>query len=339
MDAKELIRDYARDASQIANDYYDVQRQLWAEYANVEMPGFEHSSLIDPDRALWQVQGGFSNTDYNGLTYKQAKEGRSRAGVGIDDLWPSLSNVDDAQQFIADMISASARLTTQRNIRIDPTKPRWARVPRGSKTCAFCLMLASRGFVYLSEDSAGMQMQYHEDCDCDIVPSWGSQVLKGYDPDKYLAMYQAAADAAGTGADYRTVLRQLRQMYPEDVKDGFYPLTQPWPFDEVIFPRKAVWEHIFGNHSPNSRVPGKTHFPEEWSDEKIRWAVKETVADADYTYTSNGGHKEQRYKLIDGQIIRVWLQKRHSTHGRYMINTAHPITEQQRRELWPKISK
>lgn len=51
-------------------------------------------------------------------------------------------------------------------------------------------MLASRGFAYLSEDTAGRQMQYHTDCDCDIVPSWGSSKLKGYDPDKYREMYQ-----------------------------------------------------------------------------------------------------------------------------------------------------
>ena len=75
-------------------------------------------------------------------------------------------------QFVADMINASARLTTQRNMRIDPSKPRWARVPRGARTCAFCTMLASRGFTYLSEDSAGLEMQYHRDCDCQIVPSW-----------------------------------------------------------------------------------------------------------------------------------------------------------------------
>ena len=31
---------------------------------------------------------------------------------------------------------------------------------------------------YLSEDTAGRQMQYHTDCDCDIVPSWGSSKLK-----------------------------------------------------------------------------------------------------------------------------------------------------------------
>lgn len=54
---------------------------------------------------------------------------------------------------------------------LDPTSPRWALVPRGAMTCAFCLMLASCGFAYQSDETAGRQMQYHRDCD--IIPSWG----------------------------------------------------------------------------------------------------------------------------------------------------------------------
>ncbi len=81
-------------------------------------------------------------------------------------------------------------------------------------------MLASRGFSYLSEDTAGRQMQYHADCDCDIVPSWGSGKLKGYDPDKYREMYQAAKAAAGDDGDWRDALAQLRRIYHDEVNDG-----------------------------------------------------------------------------------------------------------------------
>lgn len=175
LNVKDAIRDFSRDASQLANEYYDTVRGLWSEYAGVRLDDFDHTRLIDPDRALWQVQGGFNGTDYAGLTYTQVKNGQSRAGATIDDLWPDLGNPDDAMQFVADMVNAAARLTTQRNMRIDPSKPRWARVPRGARTCAFCTMLASRGFTYLSEDSAGLEMQYHRDCDCQIVPSWDAR--------------------------------------------------------------------------------------------------------------------------------------------------------------------
>lgn len=41
---------------------------------------------------------------------------------------------------------------------------RYARVPVGRETCGFCLMLASRGFVYESERSAGELNHYHAHC-------------------------------------------------------------------------------------------------------------------------------------------------------------------------------
>lgn len=86
----------------------------------------------------------------------------------------------------------------------DPEKPRFARIPTGPETCPFCIMLASRGFVYWSEDTAGKLDHYHANCDCRIVPSYDSYeviteagatrrlsdtTIEGYDPDKYFDQY------------------------------------------------------------------------------------------------------------------------------------------------------
>lgn len=332
---KDTVRDYTDQASQLANDYYDTVRQLWQEEAGVEFTDFDHTDLIDSDRVLWQQQGGYSNTDYNGLTYTQVKNGQARSGATIDDLWPALDTVDDWQQFIADMISTSTRLTQQRNMRADPTKPRWARVPRG-KTCAFCTMLASRGFAYLSEDTAGRQMQYHADCDCQIIPNWGKQALAGYDPDKLYGMWKEGVDAAGDG-DWREALRQMRRLHPEQLKDGVHETSGPWPKD-VIYPYAGVWEHVFDGHGPGTRIEGKTHFPDDWSAEKVRWAVMEAVAAPDYVKTA-GANRENRYKMVDDVLIRVWLQKKRGNDQRFRIHTGHPTTQQEREMLWPLISR
>ena len=66
----------------------------------------------------------------------------------------------------------------------DPRKPRFARVPQGGETCRFCLMLASRGAVYLTEHKAGAVDHYHANCDCKVVPDWGDGI-EGYDPDEW----------------------------------------------------------------------------------------------------------------------------------------------------------
>lgn len=93
------------------------------------------------------------------------------------------------------------------NARRDRAKPRYARVPSGSETCEFCLMLASRGPVYHSADSAGEGNHFHANCDCRIVPVWdshrevtdaggvirrGGTQIEGYDPDAYYERYVRA---------------------------------------------------------------------------------------------------------------------------------------------------
>ncbi|MCH9274992.1 hypothetical protein JS533_001645 [Bifidobacterium amazonense] len=221
IDIKNLVGDYSREASQLANDYYDQLRGLWAEQSDQPMPDFDHTKLVDTDRVLWQQQGGFSNTDFNGLTYQQVKAGRSRAGMTIDDLWPPLDNVDDAQQFVADMINTSGRLTMQRNIRTDPTKPRWARVCGGAKPCAFCVMLASRGFAYLSEDTASFGGSFHNGaCHCTVVPSWGKNKLLLSRQQQWKNMYQTANAVSSQDGYNGDALSAMRRIYAGALKDG-----------------------------------------------------------------------------------------------------------------------
>ena len=48
----------------------------------------------------------------------------------------------------------------------------FARVPTGTETCTFCLMLASRGAVYHTRKTAGEWRHFHRGCDCKVVPSF-----------------------------------------------------------------------------------------------------------------------------------------------------------------------
>lgn len=47
---------------------------------------------------------------------------------------------------------------------------RYMRLPQGMETCDFCLMLASRGPVYLTAESAEGWNHTHRGCDCIVVP-------------------------------------------------------------------------------------------------------------------------------------------------------------------------
>lgn len=118
------------------------------------------------------------------------------------------------------------RQTIKNNAVRDPAKTSFARVPRGAKTCAFCTMLASRGFVYATAKTAGEDDKYHHDCDCMIVPSWDAKQakLKGYDPDRYWEQYLKARRALeADGVKYpkaNEITARMRAMFPGEYTDG-----------------------------------------------------------------------------------------------------------------------
>ena len=128
-------------------------------------------------------------------------------------------------------VQYSGRETVARNVRYDPSKPRFARIPTGAKTCAFCLMTSSRGYVYHKEASAGGDFhKFHTDCDCQIVSEWDKDVthIEGYDPDAMYDKYLHARDAAesesgGQTPSNESILANMRRMYPNDFTDGVQP--------------------------------------------------------------------------------------------------------------------
>ena len=88
----------------------------------------------------------------------------------------------------------SAANSTIENGRRDKRKPRYARVPTGAETCDFCLMLASRGFVYNSQSTASMG-HVHSGCDCRIIAGWDGMEVDDYDPRSIYDRWQDAIDA------------------------------------------------------------------------------------------------------------------------------------------------
>ena len=84
----------------------------------------------------------------------------------------------------------------------------WARVLRGEEDCAWCVVMASRGAVFQSRQTASMVSSKdpiaaaahltHNHCDCDILPiRTDADYPAGYSPDKYYDQYREARKRAG----------------------------------------------------------------------------------------------------------------------------------------------
>lgn len=183
----ELVAAYGDASATVAADWYDELRSTAA------VRGSHRATLADP------------------LPVEQV---RATARWGVGPLFASEPDRDQALRLLGGavqrLVQQGGRSTLAQNALRDPSPPRWARVPTSLSPCAFCVMLASRGFVYHSRQSAGEVDAYHDDCGCQPVPDWSpSPVLDGYDPDALYQQYLGAR--AQAGGDTRAILAQMRQ--------------------------------------------------------------------------------------------------------------------------------
>ena len=106
--------------------------------------------------------------------------------------------------------------TTLKNAARDGAQFAW--IPHGGETCAFCIMLASRGWQRMSEKAVkGSHAEHiHAHCKCEYAVRFGkSGGVAGYDPDRYLRMYENA-----DGATWQDKVNAMRREQYAENKDA-----------------------------------------------------------------------------------------------------------------------
>ena len=87
---------------------------------------------------------------------------------------------NDALRALNETIMANAKRDRSKGVR-------FARVPTGRETCTFCIMLAGRGAVYHSRQTAGEFRHFHRGCDCKIAPGFeedpDAELVEGCKPE------------------------------------------------------------------------------------------------------------------------------------------------------------
>lgn len=128
----------------------------------------------------------------------------------VGPLWSATPDVEAALARLRGgttrLVRQPERRTVWQATRDDPASPRYARVPRHD-ACDFCLMLASRGGVYLSEDSAARTeagLRYHDHCQCTPMPVWDDDDLL----DVHLQLADEWQRVASRAANPRAVWRR-----------------------------------------------------------------------------------------------------------------------------------
>lgn len=163
------------------------------------------------------VSGRFTATLASTAPVEQIQKGiRYQAGhLFTDDPVFMLATLGGlVQRHVAD----TGRATIQANAYRDPSRPRYARVPSG-KCCAFCSLLAGRGFVYRSPQTAGELNKFHNHDRCVVAASWDRSGISGYDQTHYESLYRTARLSSGA-SDIRSIVAEMRRISPDSVTDG-----------------------------------------------------------------------------------------------------------------------
>jgi hypothetical protein len=176
---KDVCGAATQNASVLASTFYDRVRALYAD------DGF--TALAESHLSAGALEGTVRKEVAKGA---DGIEGRMRRVLGAE-------------------IVREKHATIYANGRRDPLKPAYARVPVPSGsiygwkkgethnaylaehgTCAFCEMLASRGFAYRSEGTADAHV--HDGCNCVVMPGFDGVKTKvgGYDPEVYMRGYE-----------------------------------------------------------------------------------------------------------------------------------------------------
>ncbi|WP_346921872.1 hypothetical protein [Glutamicibacter creatinolyticus] len=152
------------------------------------------------------------------------KKVRYAAGdLFTDDPYGTLRNLTGA---LGKYVRQPGRDTIQINAMRD--KVGWARVPRGPRTCSFCLMLASRSgaWLYNTKEKALSRKsdgeEYHGNCNCEaVLVRDADEMPEGFDHQGAYVAYtiarEATKEANPTTAE---ITYQIRRLFPEIVTDG-----------------------------------------------------------------------------------------------------------------------
>lgn len=214
----------AKICDEAANEFRDAVFNVNGRFGGVGLGGIDRDALIDYAYAL-VTKYSEASSEAACIFYDELAE---LSGVVVPPAIPAesanISTVAKAVSFsqneelisnaLGRLVKQAGQDTTLQNALRDGAEFAW--IPAGD-TCAFCITLASRGWQRASKDAIknGHAEHIHANCDCAYAVRFNSRTnYQGYDPDKYLAMYNSTS-----GTPTQKINAMRRKAYAENKEE------------------------------------------------------------------------------------------------------------------------
>lgn len=249
------LQNFAQGVSEISGLSRDTMLDSLTAI-DVRDRGLVEDLVVGACRAAQQASGAYAGQFYRGMSLLQTgadfdaraldafDEQATRIAVrgiyrqcrlGDDELDEErlASAIGDRVEFEA---NRAAKVGVWKNGQRDSRDVRYARVPTGPETCAWCLMTAGLGFWFMTAESAS---HTHRGCDCAIVPEIGGihdVHIDGYDSTVYRDMWRRANALRANGdipqewsdhiADVRALRASEDRPYRDDTNGTLYVMRK-----------------------------------------------------------------------------------------------------------------
>lgn len=320
---------YNQAASALAAEWYDAQGKA----AGVAL-----------DRAVTSV-----TVDRDSLSKTVRYQAQKLVGGDVDGFCDAMAEWAENEAKIAlnSTIMANAKRDRKRGVK-------FARVTSGRNTCAFCLMLASRGAVYHTRESAGELGRFHRHCSCKIVPGYSGDkyevLVEGHDPKKIENRLIEVERLTGTRRNTPEFAREVSLRDPNwlfgDSAATDYTLNAAKNYGRLIVPGdfseenivdrgnewRDLWVHyVLGKNGISAQAQGPAKLDliinGEWWEVKSPYGdgssprfVESSVKKASKQFEKRGIKPKRivfnpRYRGCDEEAVKKELKRQMKCHG------------------------
>lgn len=154
-----------------------------------------------------------------------------------------MENLNIENEGVESAPGTPTRVEQRRELRRMPKgRVAYMRVPSAGCTCAFCIMMASRGAVYKTRESAGggdVANRYHLHCRCSVVPvSVNDTTIEGYSTEEFQDQYYGAREVWEDKSYSDDVAKRIAQAKARAIEKG-----NPWrDINEIEIVMRDMYE-------------------------------------------------------------------------------------------------